>query len=130
MLFLANLLPGEWWKDPKIVHIKCLFFCFLNVNGLQHFSCRLLYWDMIWNEILNLKRVCYTEMSENIPQPPPPPMIPHTPSQVPIPPKITRQTTFVTQISSTEDIRLAMYERLKKNVYVLGSTWNNVIHLL
>lgn len=65
---------------------------------------------------MNLKRVCYTEMSENIPQPPPPLMIPHTPSQVPIPPKITRQTTFVTQISSTEDIRLAMYERLKKNV--------------
>ena len=61
-------------------------------------------------------------MSENIPQPPQPPMIPHTLSQVPIPPKITRQTTFVTQISSTEDIRLAMYERLKKNVYVLGST--------
>lgn len=57
-------------------------------------------------------------MSENIPQPPPPPMMPHTP----IPPKITRQTTFVSQINSTEDIRLAMYERLKKNVYVSGST--------
>lgn len=117
---LSQLVARWMIIRSKNCPYKLFVFCFLNVD-YNILSCRFLYWDMIWYEILNLKRVCYTEMSENIPQPPPPPMIPHTPSQVPIPSKITRQTTFVTQISSTEDIRLAMYERLKKNVYVLGS---------
>ncbi|CAC5408867.1 unnamed protein product [Mytilus coruscus] len=52
-------------------------------------------------------------MSGSSPVPPPPPVLPSTSST---PPKLTKQSTYVTQTCDQEDIRKSFHERLEKNV--------------
>lgn len=53
-------------------------------------------------------------MSGDIPHPPSPPIPPPPPCLTP--PKLTRQTTYVPQISDRDDVKQTFYNRLKKNV--------------